>query len=501
MPNQSRLRRKLTKGKFRKLARVLRGYDLLECLYVCHAYISFLQSDNGLPGDVERPPFEVERGIDLRSRGLCEWRLETLIGEAMLFAENSSENSLRSWNELAVVMNSVGKTHNALHSSGRDIWISMMLTVAQQHHWQVGVSNRMVCRYLGLLQHPRVSPHILATYECSPEILVRAAYGLYSHFSVTLDAPEQLGFESIGIDPTLGQSIVNRVSADQVDLTERISASRTFDERMIYGMSPLLVTPIIRYQNSNRLLCPIPYYLFKRILEGAYFDCLHRDGFGNDYGQAFEDYVFEFLNRVSDPNSTKLQRDVPYGTPQRSKRSTDVVFSTQRSTYFIECKVKKMPMAIRDASASFDEIKREVDKIVDATVQAYRSLNDLEHGEYEVEVDVHDRKFIVILTLEKWHLFGRSITDYFDTELRTKLENKCIDTTLLERAPFRLLSCDEFELASYTVLKTENDDFFDDVVADKRWYEPTPTFTRAFAAAGLTYDNPFEEELNAVLNI
>jgi hypothetical protein len=84
--------------------------------------------------------------------------------------------------------------------------------------------------------------------------------------------------------------------------------------------------------------------------------------------------------------------------------------------------------------------------LADAIVQLYERLQDYAAGRFPNLSYVSSRKiYPVVVTLEEWYLFGERVLALLRDAVETKMRVGGVDLGWLDKAPYTVLSTDEFE--------------------------------------------------------
>jgi hypothetical protein len=117
-----------------------------------------------------------------------------------------------------------------------------------------------------------------------------------------------------------------------------------------------------------------------------------------------------------------------------------------RAAAFIECKTKRITVAAKTAMGDLTPLKHDIAKLADAIVQLYERLRDYAAGLFPTLSYAPSRKcYPVVVTLEEWYLSGERVMTLLHEAVETKMGEAGVELDWLDRAPYSVLSTDEFE--------------------------------------------------------
>jgi len=89
-------------------------------------------------------------------------------------------------------------------------------------------------------------------------------------------------------------------------------------------------------------VCPIPTLLFWRFISGVYYEIYNQQGFENAFGNAFQWYVGQVIERGTRRERTRLHPECPYRIGNDLKRTVDWIVEQDGAAIFVEAKTKRM---------------------------------------------------------------------------------------------------------------------------------------------------------------
>ena len=118
----------------------------------------------------------------------------------------------------------------------------------------------------------------------------------------------------------------------------------------------------------------------------------------------------------------KIYQESKYG---KNNRTTDWIMEDNTAILFIECKTKRLTIGAKTELLNLDELESELDKIADAIVQTYKSIENYKNRLYpQIKFDPAKHLYPIIVTLEDWFLYGDPIIKKLDELVAIKLK-KC----------------------------------------------------------------------------
>ena len=238
-------REDLIRRKFRSLENTLQKVDPVEFARVCHAYMLFLQDQQALPKDIESPPRQYQRRHQFLGAGFSEWALEFLLRETFRVKTHLKPKiDCTRWDSIASLVNAGNRISQALYKPHTDPTLHMNSVLYQQIPWQRGASNQQATRYWRIFSFDSVDEIVREVHGISTVEVVRLAYALIGALTESFELPRNLEFRGINVDQERGDAFVERMTVSIDQIRSHLETVRTFDERMLYGVSPFLLHPL-----------------------------------------------------------------------------------------------------------------------------------------------------------------------------------------------------------------------------------------------------------------
>ncbi len=437
---------------YKPLRNYLRQFELMDSLGVIRAYLQYRQFNQAFPSDVQVDALFFEAKSMLES-GVYDWQLETLAREIILNADaNPKSKTLRHWINFSTALNKLKDLENSISGHYRDIMKeNVLLEIHRLSHrqfpWQSPPSLVLVTRYFKIFSHPKIDSIIqknmgLTVKELYTIGLVLA--GVYIKF-FALTYPPKL--EILGIDQNKVDNFFRHFSVDMESIKELIKNSQLYNQDYPYALSPLRITPLIRtiHNGKDSFIAPVPTFLLKRFTDGVYYELYKDPDFAHSFGESFQEYVGEVINKANKNSKYKYFTETEYYIGKIRKHTTDWVVIDESANLFVECKTKKLRADAKVAIIDNSALEEDLDLMADFIVQVYKQIIDYRNNHYTSIKSNGRPTFHLIVTLEEWFAFGDKIILVIDEKVRKKLTDKSMDTNILEKEPYTICSTHDFE--------------------------------------------------------
>ena len=487
---------------YKYLRRRITRCGCVDSLYVIWAYSQFLQVRGfSFPDDIDKhQDFLASSRVN---HLIHEWELETLAAEVILHAE-SGTRSMRDWSTLAGIVQKLRDLENELYgeSDEADIFIEMARIMHRQISWQqFQPSSKLLYRYHRIFADPNVDAICRKVVGLPVDGLYCQAIWAFMEFgkvpALKLDG-----------NPTCeAQHFLKFAARSLPELRTAIGSTHRLDHAYAYQVGPLRQFPLVIVQANSQqyCLCPLPTLLFWRLTSGLYFDLSKGDrDFGNALGNSFENHVGEIIAAVLTSTSLTYVKQAKYGTRQRPKATCDwLLIEGETAAAFIECKTKRIRVPAKTAMRDLTPLQDDIGVLADGIVQVYERYLEYERGAFPNLPFVPGRKsYPVVVTLEEWYLFGPRVVALLHEAVEARMRTAGIDLGLISRAPYSVLSCDEFEEAVQIINRVGLENFFQRKLSDPElriW--PYGNFIRHHFAKEWKARKPvFRKEAEALFN-
>lgn len=439
---------------YKPLRNHLKQVPLLESLAVIRAYYQHLQFGNPLPKDVQSEPWFLSARTMMEKK-VFEWEIEVLVREIILNGSDNSLNckTLKNFQYFSLALNKLKKLEDDIvieqGDSINEVVLQEIYRIShRQFPWQTRPNLICMTRYYKIFSHKELDLIIKRLIGMSTKDLYTlgvAFTGSYlDYFSINYPPELQL----IGIDQKKLDSFLNHFSVDLDSIKIAIKSSQSYDQDYVYSLNPLKAYPIIRtnYNGKDSLICPIPTYLFRRFTEGVFYEICNDPNFSNPFGQSFQDYIGEVLNKANVKNNYEVISETEYFIGKNMKNTVDWIAVDKDCNLFVECKTKKLQALSKIALIDNKTLNEDLSKMADSVVQIYKTIIDYENGFYPNLKPNNRQVFPLVVTLEEWYIYGKKIiNDYLDTKIVEKLNQAGINNNVLELMPYSICATEDFE--------------------------------------------------------
>lgn len=444
-------------GAYKPLRNFIRKLDLTDSLAVIRAYLCNLQFDHDIPSDCEvHREYLSRQSHTERARLISEFHLETLCREVILHATDlgRAEKSLKEWATLGKAINHLKKLEEIIASryETTDLFLQELHRMAhRQFPWQESRPTAInITRYHMIYGYPPLKDIINATTGLSLDELFLLGMALFGNFfrTFSLSYPPNIEIPRLSLDGL--NRFLHHFANNVHDLKLLLQNEQEMNDGFLYTYNSLRAFPLIkiRHQGRDGLICPLPTLLFWRFTNGVYYEICGKPGFDNAFGNAFQWYVGQVIERGTRRESTRFYPETPYWIGKDSKRTVDWIVVQDGAALFVEAKTKRLAHQAKVEIIENDVLSVELDKLAAMVVQAYKSILDYKAGHYpHFPFDPNRKIYPLVVTLEDWILMGPRLINELKADVIRRLEKERIPATVIEEMPFTVCAIHEFEQA------------------------------------------------------
>ena len=392
------------------------------------------------------------------------WELAIILREIILNSESNAKKGLNDIQTLGKVINGIRNYNDYITSSNTsdiDSVLKALHSITQlQFPWQKRSSLDSLIRYLKIFGTDTVNTVIYAQLGLSITELILIGLAARGHLMRYPGFNLKQSYSDFGIHPDKSEIFFERLTINIDSLKEKYKSHEAHTEHWSYTWNQLEQTPFISlYESHHHLIyCPIPELLFKRITSGLFYDIVGASNFDNAYGEAFENYVGEVLNRVfSKPYH--IHKPTPIMDGKNIKHRADWLVSAPLASLLIECKTKRLR---QNSKVDFDgdPLKEDIHTMAKYIVQTYKNL-DVELSQVDTATKQPSLWFPIIVTLEEWFLFSPALQERLEYETRTLLQINNLPESFLLNFPYTIMSISELEVTGQVIDKVGIQQFFE----------------------------------------
>ncbi len=460
---------------YKPLRNRMRELNIIESLYVIWAYCNHMQFTNSkIPSDIQ-----VDNSFlnptHWAKRNIYEWELEVLTREVILHGEDAgSRKTLKRWDTLVNAVNTLKSIENnigGIFVNKNNILSELFRITHRQFPWQqLRPTHEHIIRYYKIFNFPPVSTIVEQTTGLTTRQIYFLHMALLGAFtkSAKLNLPLEISLH--GFTKEQANSFAKSFAKPIDDIREMVKNSQQYNDKFAYNNQSIHEYPLITFQENGReiAMCPMPTLLFWRASSGLYYKLINQPGFDKAFGESFEKYTGEVLQKAVQSKNISVIPSVKYNTGKgRDEETTDWILKDTNGLLFIECKTKRVPYTAKfELDATL--VATEFEKMAKIIVQTYKSIKDYQDGHYpNLPFEKGKSVYPLVVTLEEWYVFqGDFIKPIKEAVLRL-FNKESLPESWLEEMPYQICSIQEFEVAIQTINHTGIKEFMEKKVMDK----------------------------------
>jgi hypothetical protein len=446
---------------YKPLRNHLSRVPLIESLGVVRAYTQHLQFGTRLPRDIETDPQFLR--ADRVGKRVFEWELDIMARELLINAVDTENpyglETLRQWRYFSGAINKLRDLENKIGIPKGMALLELHRLAHRQFPWQ----KPMVAlqRYFRIFDAPALDLIIerkIGIHAKDLYLIGLALTGIYLE-KFGLDYPPRI--EIAGIDREKLDVFLRHCSADMSVIRAKARELQELNENYAYATNPLRICPLIRVTTAgrDRIIAPIPAFLFRRFTEGIYYEICKEPDFSDAFGHSFEQYVGDVLKRGNRLGQLQIHAERQYMVGKERKDTVDWIVEDTSALMFVESKTKRLRLEAKTEIRTTDMLEKELGKLADFIVQTYKTIRDYRNNHYP-ELPFRDAKpvYPVVLTLEEWYSFGDMIQAKLDEMVAQRLTMEGLDRSWTEEMPWSVCSVEDFEKLIQVVEKRQIDE-------------------------------------------
>lgn len=407
---------------------------------------------------------------DLEQRGhfaLRQWvfphHLDLLLRELVLHGRRSGrpKMSLAMWSDLAKILKSIRQYAEAMFDPDEPDAVRLMLhRIGHQQVPNFDVfSKNKVGRYLSLYRNEPLVSIFESKLGITVENYFALAFAVLAGFMRAPNLNTATNFEVVGVSVAESQAFFARIVTHVDEARQRLFKEQSLTSSWEYTLNAVHSRPILNVDGSHpeRVYCPIPSLLERRLFSGLFFDLIGHDGrFVNAYGAAFDSLVGRIL-KAGKPGCG-VRKPPEYYVKKSRKDGSDWLLFDDTAHVFIECKTKRMA-ASGKVAASLADVRGQIQFLANAVVQNYRNIADALVGCWAFE-DGGLPSYSAVVTLEDWVIFSPVASSMLDELVTEGLKRDGLAEDLLARVPYAVMSVSDLEAAMGAINSSSVDAVF-----------------------------------------
>ncbi|MFG0700422.1 hypothetical protein [Delftia sp. WSY_12] len=410
---------------------------------------------------------------------LFKWELAILARELILHATPEGVLRLRHWPDMARAINMLRRVDNDMAKARLTpdwAYNSLTPTAHLQFPWQRSRQFNSLMRYFKVFSEPEVERLLVRETGVDTKEWFFVGFAAAGHLQKQCGISANQDYRPFGIDLERTKKVFDKLSQPVDQLRIKVSEAAKYNDTWMYTWNPLEAKPLVGMDPTRpeRLHCPIPYFILKRVSQGLFYEIANAQGFNNPFGASFQSYFGEVLVETFPRSRFNILKEREYKVGRDRKDGVDWILTDGRANLFIECKAKRMTIGAKSAIDP-EIIGQQVKFLVNAVVQIYKNISDALAGHTHWERNGRPI-FPLVVTLEDWYLFGTS-ADLLAEGVRSKMIEENLDVTWLDTMPYTVSSCEDFEDVSPTIAEVGIDSFFSLKCSGKQQHWMIQTFT------------------------
>ncbi len=474
----------------------MRRFALTPALVHIWRLSQHLEHDAPLAREMGPPPARWGESQKLAGH-LFAWDLDILVREIILHGQPAGA-VLERWNDLAVAINHLRRLDNvaarAFFAEGGDVMREVHRIAHRQFPWQMPPNRNSLLRYMRIFGREDIEPIVLQQTGLTVLELNRLTFAASGHFLRQPGLSTDQSYAAIGVDAETSRRYFDRLCSDVPTLRAAVQKEQRYDGAWLYAWNPLRARPLIRFDpaHPDRVLCPIPSLLMRRVSEGLYYDLIEVPAFANAFGASFQTYVGEILSLSCPSPRFELLAEREYRVGKNRKDGVDWILQDADATLFIECKTSRLRIDAK-VSSDTDALEDALDRLAQAVAQHYKNIADALAGLTHWAPSGRT-PYPLVVTLEDWWVFNPTIYGLLDSGVRHHLAQAGLDPDLPDKMPYTIASAAELEIASGIMARVGVERFMREKTTNEhRQWAVSPFASSVFEGLGAVGPHEFFE--------
>jgi hypothetical protein len=426
-----------------------------DALGVIWAYCQYLQIDEfRFPKEIEVSKQFLEQEIP--QTWISGWELELLAKEVILNCHSVAKKgrTLRTWATISALINSIKGLENEIYGLFRSesiILVELVRIAHRQFIWQSNPPNSSsIIRYYKIFNRPLID-------EICKERIGLSIWQLYmcgtAWMGFFIDRPAiNIPFKSEIKKLTVEHfdKFLSFTSKPINEMRKQLKSEQEYNANFAYAYNSLRAYPLIKmsYGGKDAVVCPLMTLLFWRYTGGLYYELIGDSRFANEFGEGFQNYVGEVIERASEKKKLQRLEERDYVIGKAKKRTVDWIIADEQSAIFLECKAKRLSWGAKVSLIDLGPLEADIESMASAVVQVYKTLADHLNNAYPNFPVKEGRKiFPAVVTLENWRMFGPVMLNKLSEAVDSNLKSAGLPANLAEKMPYSIFAIEEIEVA------------------------------------------------------
>ncbi|PPQ33707.1 hypothetical protein [Rhodopila globiformis] len=386
---------------------------------------------------------------------LYPWDLDILSRELLLNASTNGTRTLKKWSDLANTINYIRRLEDVAFTTGHDPQADVLRDLHRIAHrqwpWQIDAGAAPLMRALKVFGTEAVDRLVVQTLGMTIKQAILLGSAVSGSFLNNSGMSINQDYGVLGIPRDASIALLSRLTSTTSDLRREIVAQQRYDQDWAYGQNPLEKRPLISVDPSfpDRVLCPMPWWLMRRLSGGIFYDLVSLAEFSNPFGESFQDYVGDIIKLTCKPPRFTILPEEPYFVGQRKMHGVDWTVSDHTGHLFVEAKAKRLTVGskVRSETAPLD---RDLNIMAMAIVQHYQNIRRSLDRQTSWKPDGLPI-YPLILTLEDWFFISPRVNEMLTAHIGTLLAKADVPASIVESMPYIIASAQEFEIISQLI--------------------------------------------------
>ncbi len=455
---------------YKPLRNSLRNFSLEQSLIDIWAFGCHLTDNVPLP-----PHFDLRniygRPVSLTMNGdwpVYSWELETLAREAIINSSTTSGKGLATLKGITDAISHIRRIDNQIsanHTSATatedfDIFEVLQRLTNRQFPAQTPTTLDTLIRYHKIFGATAIENIVINKIGMTVTQLYQFGFAIVGRVMSQPGLTTRTDYNCIGISREQSDKLFTLFSISLEALRKNLKEKESFNDDWLYTLNALQSTPLISIfpAHPDRLICPLPTLLLKRITSGLYYDLVSAPGFPQLFGDAFQAYVGEVIEECCPAPQFSLIPEESYHVGKDLKHGADWIVTDDSANLFVECKTKRLTYDAKFLTQGHD-FSGQLDVMVDAIVQNYKNIVDATSG--KTPWTPNERPiYPLIVTLEDWFFINFTATKIIRERVSTKLLAAGLSADMLDTMPYSIMSVADLEMAGQVISETGIHGFF-----------------------------------------
>lgn len=437
---------------YRPFRNNLAAMNLLESLYVIWGYSRNYIFDKYFPADIEKLPNFNPYESDLHLRkfrgGFFDHELEFLMKEIIINCDiaprakklKERSNSIKVINYLRGVLNEgIDKSLNLEDN----ILFEFNRIGSRQFKWQLHYNINTILRYYKIYSTPGVSDIIYNKLKLTPLQINLIGSLLFRFTAENFITPFPKSSETKIVTAEMMMVYLKTFGIELNEIKHELKNHQQINGNLFYTYNPLIAKPIILAKDGY--MCPIPLLIYWQMTDGIYYSICGEKNFSKAFGDSFQLYIGEVLEKSCDKHNIQIYPEETYG--KEHKKTSDWILIDNDSVVFIECKTKRMRFESKSQFGISEELKADIKILAEAIKQLYKTYINYSKNLYNtLKFDELKHFFPLVLTLEDWQInWSTDRLELLKEFVLEEFDKHNIDKELLNKFPYYIDCASTFE--------------------------------------------------------